>query len=268
MCELFALSSNYPTNVSFSLEEFALHGGNTGPHKDGWGIAFFEGTDVRLIKDADAASDSPYLEFIQKYDFQSNLVISHIRRATQGDIKLSNTQPFARELCGQMHLFVHNGDLLHIQKNDAFSMKDFHPLGDTDSEYAYCDLMKRMKEVWQKDNKPDLMKRYELISEFARITSTLGPANFIYSDGEYLFAHGHKRTQAGREGAFPPGLHYLCRTCEPDSQPEDIKGLNLQRGHDEQHKVVLLASVPLSSENWVPLEEGEIIVVGDGEIQH
>ena len=50
MCELFALSSNQPTNVTFSLSEFAKHGGLTGPHKDGWGIAFYANRDAQIIK--------------------------------------------------------------------------------------------------------------------------------------------------------------------------------------------------------------------------
>jgi glutamine amidotransferase len=41
MCELFAISSFEPTNVTFSLDEFSKHGGLTGPHKDGWGIVFY-----------------------------------------------------------------------------------------------------------------------------------------------------------------------------------------------------------------------------------
>ena len=39
MCELFAMSSSKPTEVSFSLDEFSRHGGLTNLHKDGSGIA-------------------------------------------------------------------------------------------------------------------------------------------------------------------------------------------------------------------------------------
>jgi hypothetical protein len=39
MCELFAMSTRYPSTVQLSLEEFSRHGGLFGPHKDGWGIA-------------------------------------------------------------------------------------------------------------------------------------------------------------------------------------------------------------------------------------
>ena len=58
MCELFAMSSRLPARVTCSLEEFAAHGGWTGPHRDGWGIAYHDGHDARLIRDIDAAADS------------------------------------------------------------------------------------------------------------------------------------------------------------------------------------------------------------------
>ena len=43
MCELFAMSSRVPASVGFSLEKLARHGGAEGPHRDGWGVAFYEG---------------------------------------------------------------------------------------------------------------------------------------------------------------------------------------------------------------------------------
>ncbi|MFM9844268.1 MAG: class II glutamine amidotransferase [Dongiaceae bacterium] len=70
MCELFALSSDFPATVDLSLEAFSRHGGLSGPHKDGWGIAYYEGGDVRLIRDTTAADvlkgiekleDNPYV---------------------------------------------------------------------------------------------------------------------------------------------------------------------------------------------------------------
>lgn len=49
MCELFAISSNLPTTVTFSLEEFSRHGGLTASHKDGWGIAFYANNDAQHL---------------------------------------------------------------------------------------------------------------------------------------------------------------------------------------------------------------------------
>jgi glutamine amidotransferase len=43
MCQLLGLNCNSPTHVGFSFSGFAQRGGRTDEHKDGWGIAFFEG---------------------------------------------------------------------------------------------------------------------------------------------------------------------------------------------------------------------------------
>lgn len=67
MCELFALSANLPVAATFSLETFSRHGGLEGPHKDGWGIACYDGADVRIIREPDAAADSPWLRFVEAH---------------------------------------------------------------------------------------------------------------------------------------------------------------------------------------------------------
>lgn len=108
MCELFAMSSRFPATVRVSLEELSRHGGLAGPHKDGWGVAYYVDGDVRLIKEAEPASDSACVRFLQDHPFSSTLVLSHIRRATQGPSALRNCQPFVRELRGAMHVFAHN----------------------------------------------------------------------------------------------------------------------------------------------------------------
>ena len=51
MCELLAMSANTPTDLCFSFTGLTRRGGDTGPHKDGWGVAFYEGKGVRLFHD-------------------------------------------------------------------------------------------------------------------------------------------------------------------------------------------------------------------------
>lgn len=42
MCELLGMSANVPTDICFSFRGLMRRGGETGPHRDGWGIAFYE----------------------------------------------------------------------------------------------------------------------------------------------------------------------------------------------------------------------------------
>ncbi|MGB5632733.1 MAG: class II glutamine amidotransferase [Waterburya sp.] len=265
MCELFALSSLLPTRVSFSMAEFSQHGGLTGHHKDGWGIAFYAENDAQIIRETIPAFDSDYIHCLKDHNFSSNLVISHIRLATQGKIELKNTQPFSRELAGKMHVFAHNGNLKNIETNPKIKLGRYRPIGETDSEYAFCFLMSLMEDLWTSEKLPDLAARLEVISYFAAIIRNLGPANFIYSDSEILFVHGHRRTQKDNKGILPPGLFTLCRTCYPERKRTEIIGLNLDFEGKKQ-EVLLAASIPLTNENWIPLAEGEIQAIANGRV--
>jgi glutamine amidotransferase len=265
MCELFALSSLLPAKVSFSMAEFSQHGGLTGPHKDGWGITFYEENDVQIIRETIPAIRSDYINCLKNHDFSSNLVISHIRLATQGRIVLKNTQPFCRELGGKMHVFAHNGDLKNIETSRKIKLGRYCPLGETDSEYAFCALMNLMEELWTSQKQPELGARLEVVCYFAAIIRDFGIANFIYSDSDILFVHGHKRTQKDNRGILPPGLFTLCRTCVPEREHRKIEGLDLDLGSEKQ-KVLLVASIPLTNENRVPLAEGEIQAIANGSL--
>lgn len=270
MCELFAMSSRIPTSVSFSFAAFSKHGGVTGPHKDGWGIAYFDGPDVRLFRESDAAGNSAFVQFIRENRFVSNMVISHIRLATQGEVALKNTHPFARELGGRMHVFAHNGKLDGIHEDANIRLGRFKPVGDTDSEYAFCYLMGLMEPLWAGGRFPSLDERFDVISHFAATLRAFGPGNFLYADSDVLFAHGHMRTQPDGRGIQPPGLYRLCRTCEKQVEHAhvdhlDIQGLDLGFTTDHQD-VMLIASVPLTDEHWIPFAEGELLALRAGVI--
>jgi predicted glutamine amidotransferase len=144
MCELFCLSSRLPTVATISLHRFAEHGGPGGRSIDGWGLALFDGGDLRLYREPSPARDDPWLEFIRTRRIPSRLLISHIRHATQGAVTLANTQPFVREIAGRMHCFAHNGRLPCIEKLHSPAPTHYRPVGDTDSEYAACLLFESM----------------------------------------------------------------------------------------------------------------------------
>jgi predicted glutamine amidotransferase len=258
MCELFGISSKQPTTVQISLAEFARRGGATGPHIDGWGIAFFRDGDVLLIREPEPSANSAHLRFIHDQHVPSPMVISHIRRATQGSVSLRNTQPFTRELGGRPHIFAHNGDLGAIRARSDLAGGQFRVIGDTDSEYAFCYLLALLQPLWQEARPPSLEQRLAVFSSFAAAMIEFGEANFLYSDGDYLFVHSHRRRQDN--GAMcPPGLHLLSRRHHEHGA---LAGVDMET----EQEVVLLASVPLSDENWQPLPEHTVIVIQEGRV--
>jgi glutamine amidotransferase len=264
MCELLGLSSNAPATVNFSLPKLAEHGAVAGTYADGWGIGYYEGLDVRLFKESTAAADSDWVRFIADHDLRSLLVIAHTRRATRGTRSYPNAQPFIRELAGRVHLFAHNGDLPEIFDSNAFQPERFNPIGETDSERAFCVLLDRLALIW-KDRKatPTLRDRFLIVSSFADELRALGPANFLYSDGDLLFAHGHRRKHADTGRVEAPGLVLLQKHCQDGQRGIVAKGLSIQ---GDGQLVTLFASVPLTAEQWEPLAEGELVAVARGQL--
>lgn len=266
MCELFAMSSVLPTSVSFSLNRLARHGGAEGPHRDGWGVAFYEGADALVLREPLAASESNLVGHIERHGPPSAMVISHIRYASLGQRALRNTQPFVRELGGSRHVFVHNGDLPGLAEQFGDLEGPFRPIGETDSELAFCHLVNRMSALWLEtdDHPPPLHHRLRRFAEFARALAELGPANLIYSDSDVMLVHAHRRTEPGSDDVLP-GLHLLTRSCSENGPDLVESGVSLE---PVRQALSLLASVPLTDEEWAPLAEGEVLAVRSGIVIH
>lgn len=271
MCELFCLSSRRPTRATFSLRHFAAHGtSGYGRNVDGWGVAFHEGRDVRLYKEPEPAGGSPWLGFIEQQSLPTRLLISHVRRATVGANSHANTQPFLRELGGRMHLFAHNGGFDDIAARFDAAAYRFRPVGETDSERAFCLLLERLVPLWEGAAAPSLAARLAAVEAFAAEMRPMGIANFLYSDGEFVFGHGHRRTQADGVVA-PPGLWLRHRHrvegsgAGPASSGVTIHANGLSPAEGPQ-EMALLASVPVTADQWRPLAEGEIVVLSAGEL--
>lgn len=264
MCELFGMSARLPTTVRLSLEEFSRHGGLSGPHKDGWGIAWYDDRDIRLVKETLPAAGSPCVGFIRNHPFVSPFVISHVRKATRGAVALRNCQPFVRELGGAWHGFAHNGDLPGIEAQARLRSQACRPVGETDSEQAFCALLERLRPLWLNGEVPDVAARRHVIEAIAAELRTLGPANFIYCDGDAMFAHADRRRQS--DGSVrPPGLWRLARHCQAGGEL-DAAGLRIESQGAAQD-VVLFASVALTAEQWVPLPQGEVLVARAGRLE-
>jgi glutamine amidotransferase len=202
---------------------------------------------------------------LRGYKLTSEIVIAHIRRASFGPVELRNTHPFRRELAGRVHTFAHNGDLPGIEDQYNLGQNGFAlPVGNTDSEYAFCLLMQRLSRVWSgKGVIPSLSIRKKIISGFARQIGTLGSANFLYSDGDALFVHGHLRTQS--DGSVrAPGLHYISVSCDYGFGRSELASVKLES--DQVQKVTLVSTTPLNEGDWTPMLEGELLILKGGEI--
>ena len=270
MCELFGMSARLPATVNLSLEAFSHRGSRRGLNKDGWGIVLFEGRDLRLVKEPAPAEDSDIVRFIESHVVPSPLAIAHIRHATAGSISYANTHPFARELGGQMHAFAHNGkvDNLDAKSDPRLRGAHFQPVGETDSERLFCELLERLEPLWLVGERPTLAARAEVVAAFAKDARERGIVNFLYADGEALFVHSHFRPHPDGGATEEPGLHLLTRTCARCDSGFDHPGIAIHPGgpgRDEQ-VATLVATVPLSDEPWRALGVGELVVLVAGEV--
>lgn len=253
MCELLGMSANVPTDICFSFSGLMQRGGRTGPHKDGWGIAFFEGKGVREFKDVDASANSEIANFVKHYPIKSHVVVSHIRQANSGKIALENTHPFSRELWGLPWVYAHNGQLKGIKKKQLIH---YRPVGTTDSEYALCYLLDRLKEDYPA--RPRSKKAF-----FKRMHTALreigdhGVFNVLLSDSDYLYCYcTTKLCWITRRAPF--GVAEL--------KDDDVL-INFKDETTPNDVVSVIATAPLTTnETWNVMEEGELIVFKEGEV--
>lgn len=181
MCELLGMSANTPTDLCFSFTGLTQRGGNTGPHSDGWGVAFFEGKGIRTFHDATASSASQVASLVQTLPIKSETAICHIRQANVGNICLANTHPFVRELWGRNWVFAHNGQIQNFQNRQGM----YEAIGDTDSERIFCDILNHLRDNLNRDS--SLESLCEALTSLAQSYAQQGVFNCLLSNGDWLF---------------------------------------------------------------------------------
>ena len=246
------MSANVPTDVCFSFSGLMQRGGATGPHRDGWGIAFYEGKAVREFRDPNPSCDSPIEQLIQRYPIKSCTVISHIRQANVGTVCLENTHPFGRELWGRNWCFAHNGQLPGVE---TLVLESYTPVGTTDSEYAFCWLLGQVRKRFP-EPPAEASELWQFLKTCADQLLKLGVCNLLISDAEYLYAFCstqlHVITRSAPFGRAQLQDTELCIDFGLHAQPKDV--------------VTVVATQPLTeNETWQALAKGEFLVLKAGE---
>ena len=247
MCELLGMNANTPTDVMFSFAGLARRASE---HGDGFGIAFFEDKGLRLFVDPESAIDSPVAQMIKAYPIRSRHVVAHIRKATQGRVALENTHPFVRELWGRYWVFAHNGNL------EGFAPRlhgQFRPVGDTDSERAFCWLMQELAKAHA--NVPDVSELSLTLRELLPWPASHGSFNLLLTNGQALWAHGSTK------------LHWVERRHPFASATLRDEDLSVDFGNLTQpsDRVAVVATEPMTrDEAWCALAPGELAVFVDG----
>lgn len=264
MCELLAMSCRHPARLTSSLTALASHAKGDSRNRDGWGLAFYQGRDVALYRDTSPADTCPLVPWLEANGPTTTLSVGYIRHATQGSIDLANTGPFLRELGGRMQVFAHNGNLKLLAQSSLGKYEQFQPVGDTDSELAFCLLLQRISQLSHAPRQSACLDaRMNALAEIALSLRKYGPATFLYTDGDVLFAHADRRLQPQTGDVSAPALYRLA--CPAGSKPSLVDDADRADAPATQ-RLMLLASVPLTNEAWTPMSEGEILAIRHGEI--
>ena len=256
MCQLLGMNSRLPASLTLSFTGFSQRGGCTDHHADGWGIAFFEsdgaapGKGIRYFVDKESASTSPIAQMLRTFPIKSHNVVAHVRKATVGAVTLENSHPFVRELWGRYWVFAHNGDLKDF--NPPLH-GHFRPVGNTDSERAFCWLMQELAKSHA--GVPSVEELTLTLRELVPRISKHGTFNFLLSNGQALWAHASTK------------LHYLVREYpfrEVHLKDEDVK-VDLAELNGRDDRLAIVVTEPLTlNEDWTAIAANELKVFVDG----
>jgi glutamine amidotransferase len=245
MCELLAMSANVPTDICFSFSGLMQRGGNTGPHKDGWGITFYEGKGCRSFKDPLPSANSPIAHLVTEYPIKSEAVICHIRQANSGEVCLENTHPFTRQMWGRHWTYAHNGQLKDHQQQ--LPVKFHIPVGETDSEHAFCWILDKLHQEFA-DKEPDANSLFTFIASLSTTINSLGVFNLTLTNGEYLFAYCSNN------------LHWITRRAPfgKASLIDDEMVVDFHKETTDNDVVTVIATQPLTDdETWHKMTAGQ-----------
>lgn len=262
MCRLYGFLATDETRLECSLVEAqnALVvqsdrdlGGKR--NADGWGVADWSQDLPRVTRNTyPAFAERSFVEFASTV--ASRAVIAHVRSATVGAVALENTHPFDYGPWA----FAHNGSIPHIEHIGTHLDLGLHgPLwGETDSELVFRWILNRMSRYGLDPEEPaqDLESIVALmadaVTDLVRISLAAGAQKppqltFVIGDGRHLVASrwGNPLYWIFRRGISD------CVICKSSHCPQA----------DETYKAVVIASEPITNEQWLEIPEGTVLGV-------
>ena len=214
----------------------------------GWGIAWFNGVRWELVKEPFALYESESARSTARR-VRGLIIISHVRLATTGGKTLGNSHPWLYK----GYVFAHNGtvdrrDLLRLVRQEY---RDFE--GETDSEVLFHLIVQEALDAG--GFLEGVRRALEKINEGKVRYSSL---NFLASDGHQLYALRYANHSLGYYT-----LYYLERPRGPLSlnklSESTLQLIRAKLAHGE--KAVLVASEPLTEENWLEIPNKHMLIV-------
>ena len=215
MCRVLGCVAAEPVSLRHELleaENPLIH--QSQEHDSGWGMAVYrrgEGEEPECVRFPEAAHADG--DFHRATEMRGRIFNVHVRRATMGGLTPENTHPF----CLGSYSFSHNGTIMNF--SSLLEPGVARPKGNTDSEHFFNYLMRDFDPECAVD-----WLRHAVVTTIER--SRFSGANFLFSDGELLYAY--------RLGVFE--LHWLSR---PGQLLVSSERITEERWHSVQQDVLL-----------------------------
>jgi len=249
MCRLFGLYANKLVNAYFSFFEAKRSFENLSrEHSQGWGIAWFDGFKWDLYKEPQSLHESNEAKRRIK-NIRGIIIISHVRRASQGEVKKENTHPWLYK----DYVFAHNGDANREKLLNLLSENYKDLEGETDSEVFFHLI------VQETENSGDFIEGVR--RAIARINGNhidYSSLNFVASDGRKLYALRYAKRYFDYYT-----LYYLKRPREGLSidkvseKTAQLIRMKLVAGE----KAIIVASEKLTEEEWDEIPNKHMLIV-------
>ncbi len=243
-----SLNLNLPNQVS-------------GDHSHGWGFGWYPDDDssAMVTKDPAARGEQVFIDTITDWsNFRSTTFFCKVRGASKG-YSYTETQPFCRSFAGRDWLFMHNGDL------DKSAVEALHgkykrllePLGNTDSELAFCNLLSLMQEG---DGRRIANIEAQTIHSWFQRFDSLGSADMYLSDGDSIVCF---------HGSQSPKNLYYSRIQPPNNQEiyqSEAAQITLNDPRDTYRTAMIVSSSPFATGEWIQMQPGQMLIIRRGAI--
>lgn len=195
-------------------------------HPHGWGLACLTHQKVNIEKEPIRAIDSIYLKKRLYAPIDNKIVLGHIRYATIGTMEYENTHPYTLE-----DNYLHSWTLIHNGTIFKYPQLDIYmnrQNGTTDSERILYYLIDQINDSYK--NNKDL---FAVLDQIFVDMSKGNKLNIIFTDGKNVYIHTN----------YLSSLFYL-----------------------QKEEGILLATTPLSHENWLSVPMNCLLVYNQGKL--
>ena len=243
-------------SINISLPDNAA-----GSHSHGWGFGWYpeDHSSAMVTKDPAARDTQVLVDAITDWsNFRSTSFFCKVRGASKG-YSYTETQPFSRSFAGRDWLFMHNGDVdkVELEKLHGKKTRLLEPLGNTDSELAFCNLLAQLQEGDARrlcDIDPVMLHSW-----FQRFDA-LGSADMFFTDGETIACfHG---TQSSKPMVYS-------RIQPPNNQDiyqSEAAKISLSDPRDTYRTALIVSSSPFTGGNWMQMQPGQMILIRRGAV--